>query len=143
MDKFQIEQIRYDLTWPIRHIAMYPHLPLEEVKLSNDPEGIHFGVYSGDQLSTVISVFHNGRDYQFRKFATLPEAQGNGYGTLLLKHIIGYVKEMSAERLWCNARVAVAPFYERFGFKMTNQRYVQHDIEFVIMELQLNNYLGA
>lgn len=139
MEHLQIEQIRYDLTWAIRHIAMYPDLPLETVKLNNDPDGIHFGLYADDRLTVVISIFHEQSTWQFRKFATLPDAQGKGYGTILLNHIVEYVRENGAEKLWCNARVSVAPFYERFGFRMTDQRYLQYNIEFVIMELQLNN----
>ncbi|TKC07241.1 GNAT family N-acetyltransferase [Pedobacter frigoris] len=139
MSEIQIEQIRDDLTWRIRHEAMYPDLPLEAVKLEDDSEGTHFGLYAGDQLSTVVSIFSEGTTYRFRKFATAVDAQGKGYGTALLKHIIEYVTFMGAKMLWCNARVSAAGFYERFGFVKTNKISRNYNIDFVIMELQLDN----
>ena len=139
MQEARIEQIRFDLTWHIRHEVMYPDLPFEAIKLDNDPDGLHFGLYTDDQLTVVVSLFKVGEAYQFRKFATRVGAQGKGYGTLLLKHIIGYVKDIGAEKLWCNARVSAIGFYSKFGFKETDQRSWSNGIDFVIMELQLNN----
>jgi GNAT superfamily N-acetyltransferase len=92
-DQVQIEQIRYELTWRVRQNAMYPDLPLEASKLPLDPEGIHFGLYAGDWLTAVVSLFNNGQNYQFRKFATLTKEQGKGYGSKLLSYIISYVQQ--------------------------------------------------
>jgi len=135
MSEIQIEQIRYELTWRIRHAAMYPELDFDVVKLKEDPEGMHFGLYADDYLKSVISIFNEGGVYQFRKFATLPAVQGLGYGAMLLEHIIGYVKDRGATKLWCNARLPVSDYYERFGFLKTDHCYRKHNIEFVIMEL--------
>ncbi|WP_285059007.1 GNAT family N-acetyltransferase [Pedobacter ginsengisoli] len=139
MRKVRIEQINFDLTWSIRHEVMYPNLPFDTIKLANDPDGIHFGLYANDQLTAVVSLFNSGPVHQFRKFATRVDAQGKGYGTLLLKHVISYVKDVGAERLWCNARVSAAGFYSKFGFKETDQLSQSNGIDFVIMELQLYN----
>lgn len=139
MGSVKIEEIRYDLTWNIRHEVMYPHLPYDSIKLENDKNGIHFGLYVDDSLTAVISLFQSGNISQFRKFATLVSAQGKGYGTLLLNYIINYVKNTGSKIIWCNARVSAAEFYRKFGFVLTNERHVSNGIEFVIMELQLNN----
>ena len=135
--KIQIEQVHPALTWRIRHEAMYPDMPFDSVKLPNDEEGIHFGLYADDQLSAVVSLFEQGESCQFRKFATLPEYQGKGYGKLLLSHIIDYVRNTGAKRLWCNARVIATGFYAPFGFNETKQRYTENGYDFVIMELAL------
>lgn len=139
MEKVQIEEIRFDLTWNIRHEVMYPHLPYDAIKLKNDETGIHFGLYVNNKLTAVVSLFNTGNASQFRKFATLTSAQGKGYGTQLLNYIINYVKDMGSEKIWCNARVSAEGFYGKFGFTPTNQRSVSNGIDFVIMELQLNN----
>lgn len=137
--EIQIEQIRFDLTWPIRHEAMYPDLPIDAIKLADDPNGIHFGLYAKHQLVAVVSLFNVGHVYQFRKFATITAEQSKGYGTILLTHVINYVNEMGGQKLWCNARVSATGFYNKFGMMQTDQPYMSNGIEFVTMELQLNN----
>ncbi|WP_133577533.1 GNAT family N-acetyltransferase [Pedobacter metabolipauper] len=143
MSQIQIEQIRYEMTWKIRHEVMYPDLPFDSIKLPNDADGIHFGLYADDYLTSVVSLFNDHTNYQFRKFATLDKDQGKGYGTLLLKYIINYVKQLGAERLWCNARVSASPFYSKFDFVKTDQVFTSEGLDFVIMELQLNNSLES
>ena len=139
MEEVQIEQIRFELTWRIRHEVMYPDLPFDSIKLENDAEGIHFGLYAGEWLTAVVSLFNVNNIYQFRKFATIVRAQGKGYGKLLLQYIIDYTRQAGGEKLWCNARVSAVGFYEKYGFVQTEHRSVNNDIDFVIMELQLNN----
>jgi len=143
MSAIHIEQIRADLTWRIRHEAMYPNLSMELVKLENDPEGTHFGLFADDKLVSVVSVFHWDRIYQFRKFATISNAQNLGYGSILLKHLMDYVREMGGTKLWCNARCSAHSFYQKFGFSKMDQTSKKHGIDFVIMELQLDNSLGT
>ncbi|PTS94877.1 N-acetyltransferase [Pedobacter sp. HMWF019] len=137
MSKIQIEQIQPSLTWRIRHEAMYPDMPYDSVKLDNDDDGIHFGLYADGQLSSVVSLFEQGDTYQFRKFATLPEAQGKGYGSQLLAHLIAFIKKTGAKKIWCNARVNAASFYAKFGFQKTDTTFFQNGFDFVIMELEL------
>ena len=139
MPEVHIEQIRTDLAWRIRHEVMYPDLPFDAIKLANDEEGIHFGLFVGNQLASVVSLFNKGNIYQFRKFATIVELQGKGYGSLLLDHIISFVKTFGAIKLWCNARVSAIPFYNKFGFIQTDKISTNNGIDFVIMELELNN----
>jgi GNAT superfamily N-acetyltransferase len=143
MSVVQIEQIRDDLTWRIRQEAMYPDLPINAVRLENDAEGIHFGLFADDQLTSVVSLFNKGTIYQFRKFATITQAQGKGFGSLLLAHIIGYMKTMGATKIWCNARVSAAGFYRKFGFQETDVYSIQHNIDFVIMEIHIGNVTSS
>ncbi|MGY4383895.1 putative GNAT family N-acyltransferase [Pedobacter sp. UYP24] len=143
MPEIQIEQIRYELTWHLRHKVMYPNLPFESIKLKNDSEGIHFGLYANDKLTAVVSIFNDGKIYQFRKLATLTEEQGKGFGSLLLKYVISFVKHDSGEKLWCNARVSASKFYSKFGFLQLGSYFVENDIDFVIMELDLKAALDA
>lgn len=135
MEKVTIKQIRYDLTWQVRHEVMYPDFPFDHIKLENDEEGLHFGLYIDHQLTSVVSLFRKGNDYQFRKFATRAIAQGSGYGSSLLAHLINHVKEKGALRLWCNARVSAAGFYERFGLEQTGPVFINDEIDFVRMKI--------
>lgn len=133
----QIKQITSDLTWPIRFKVMYPEHNLDFVKLENDDEGIHFGLYYYQKLTGIVTVFNEGSIYQFRKLAILEEAQGLGLGKKLMENVIEYCKIKKGQKLWCNARVNAKDFYKRLGFKETENVFFKDGYDFVIMELDL------
>lgn len=134
MSLIQIEQIFPSLTWRIRHEVMYPELPFEAVKLPEDFDGLHFGLYADHKLTGVISLFHDGDVYQFRKLAILNEAQKSGYGSQLMVYILDFCKIQKASKLWCNARVNAKEFYYKFGFHETDKTFFKDGYDFVVME---------
>jgi len=133
-----VEQIFPSLTWRIRHITMYPDQPFDLVKLENDFDGIHFGIYANHELTGVVSLFINDTIGQFRKFAILPEAQHQGLGTQLMEYVIDFCTVQKLTKLWCNARVNSKEFYTKFGFYETDQTYTATGFDFVRMELLID-----
>ena len=63
-----IKEVFYKDIWHIRRVVMYPERDLEYIKLPEDEEGIHLGLYLENELVSVISLFINGYELQFRKF---------------------------------------------------------------------------
>jgi GNAT superfamily N-acetyltransferase len=134
-----IEQIPVELAWQIRHQAMYPDKELEAVKLQDDADGIHFGLFDHEQLISVVSWFRRSeKEAQFRKLGTLEEFRNGGYGTLLMQHLIDFSKEKKIDVLWCNARVRALGLYKRFGFNVTNIEFEKKGIEYIIIQLKLH-----
>lgn len=131
---FDIREISSTEAWPIRHQVMWPNEPLAYVKLPNDYAGIHYGLFLGDQLTSVVSLFVINQEAQFRKLATLVSEQGQGFGTELLSHLFKQVESLGVKRIWCNARIVKAPFYHRFGLKETVHSFVKNGQSYVIME---------
>ncbi|GAA4842421.1 GNAT family N-acetyltransferase [Algivirga pacifica] len=130
----EIKKLNSKATWPLRHKVMWPNKPIEYVQLPNDQEGLHLGLFIEEKLVSVISVFVENGEAQFRKFATDMEEQGKGYGTKLLTYLLDYLKQEGVKKVWCNARVEKAFFYNRFGLKETEQRFSKGGIDYVIME---------
>lgn len=134
-----IKKIPYQSTWAIRHQVMWPNKPFDYIKLEADEEGIHYGLYVDKDLVSIISLFidSNDKEAQFRKFATLDNYQGKGYGTVLMKHLLSELVTLNVERVWCNARINKADFYERFGMSKTAETFVKGAIGYVVMEKKL------
>lgn len=130
----KIIEITADETLPIRHQVMWPNKPFDYVKLDNDNEGLHFGLYLDKELISVISLFIMDSEAQFRKFATLENYQGKGYGSILLNEIIHIADKQSLKRIWCNARRNKSQFYRKFGMKATNNIFIKGGLDYVIME---------
>ncbi|MDT0607118.1 GNAT family N-acetyltransferase [Croceitalea rosinachiae] len=135
--KIQIKEISYYDTWSIRHQVMWPDKNINYIKLTNDDEGKHFGLFVGKKLVSVISLFTKQRKTQFRKFATLSEEQGKGYGAQLLNYIFSIIEKSPVQVLWCNARKDKTSFYKTFGFIETDQKFHKGGIEYIIMKVNL------
>lgn len=135
----EIKQITASQTLDIRHKVMWPNKPIEYVKLPNDENGRHFGLLVNGKIISIISLFVENNEMQFRKFATLKEYQGLGFGTILLKNIIDLSKKEGIKRLWCNARSEKSKFYKRFNLKPTKVKFIKDGIVYVIMEKNTKN----
>ena len=128
-----IRKIDAEDTWEIRHKVMWPNKNIDYVKLENDHEGIHYGVIERDFIIAVISMFINNGRVQFRKFATLKDKQGQGYGTKLLKYIMEEAAKLGGTYIWCNARKEKISFYRRFGLVETESTFERNGVKYVIM----------
>ncbi|TKG97040.1 GNAT family N-acetyltransferase [Puteibacter caeruleilacunae] len=132
--KPSIVEISSEDTLNIRHKVMWPDRSIEYVRVPNDDKGRHFGLFINDKMISVISLFVVDNVAQFRKFATLTDYQGKGYGTILLKEIIALVEREHLDKVWCNARVDKSGYYAKFGMTLTDEKFVKGGIEYVIME---------
>lgn len=112
-----IRPIQPEQTYPLRHEVLWPDKPFAYVMLEEDAEGRHFGAFRGDELLAVISLFEKDGVARFRKFATRPDCQRQGIGTRLLARVIEEARQLGAHKLWCDARLSAADFYQRFGMK--------------------------
>lgn len=133
-----IERVSLDEVWKMRHEIMWPDKPIEYIQLPDDDQGIHLGLFDEDQLMSVISLFIEGKEAQFRKFCTKTSVQNKGYGSELLRYTIEYAKQQGATSIFCNARVTKCSFYTKFGLEMTDQRFVKGEKEYVIMRKSLS-----
>jgi len=132
----EIKEISAPETWPLRHKVMWPNKPLGFIILSNDAEGIHYGLFENKILISVISLFINNQEGQFRKFATDDYFQGRGYGTKLLDHLIEKAKKLNLKSLKCDARITAIEFYQRFGMKVASDVVRKNGKDYVMMVLE-------
>jgi GNAT superfamily N-acetyltransferase len=132
-----ITKIDKEKAWELRHKVMWPDKAFDYIKLEDDHLGIHFGLFRENILISVISLFINNEEGQFRKFATLQQEQGKGYGSILLHFVINEAKNRGVNRIWCNARNNKMNFYKKFGLQETNYSFIKGGKTYVIMEKDL------
>jgi GNAT superfamily N-acetyltransferase len=129
-----IEQIRPELTWKLRRDVMYPDKNIPDMRMEEDNDGYHFAAFKDNYIVGVVSLFHEGTDFQFRKFAVAADEQGRGTGTILLNYVLDIAIAMGAKRIWCNSRVTAIGFYQRFGLVQTGKTYSNIGIDYEVME---------
>ena len=129
-----IRQISAADTWELRHRVMWPDKDLSFVKLPDDNEGLHFGLFLDGHLISVASLFVTGTRAQLRKFATWQAFQGQGYGSQLLKYILQESDNLKLTEVWCHARVDAQQLYRRFGFAGTGHRFTKENVAYEEMK---------
>ena len=133
----RIISISPEQTYPLRHAVLWPDKPLDFVKVPDDEQGLHFGIEHDGQLVSVISLFCEGEEARFRKFATHPNFQRKGIGSQLLTHTIDIAKAQGCQLIWCDARLNAQAFYERFGMKPTGDVFYKGAIPYTKMAKSL------
>lgn len=132
--EIQITKITKEQAWKVRHEVMWPDEDFDYIKLKDDDSGIHLGLFKGDTLISVVSLFIDKGIAQFRKFATLESEQGKGYGSRLLESVFEEAKVHDVKRIWCNARKNKKHFYQKFGFRETDTSFIKNGKSYVMME---------
>ncbi|PGS55970.1 GNAT family N-acetyltransferase [Bacillus sp. AFS041924] len=132
-----IRQVDKEVVWELRHQVMWADKSFDYIKLVDDDLGIHYGLYKGSSLISVISLFIIDDECQFRKFATLHQEQGKGYGSKLLNHVMKEAQNNRSKKIWCNARKNKMDFYKKFGLQETNDSFIKDGKHYVIMEKYL------
>lgn len=122
----------------VRQKVMWPGKDLWFVKVPEDESGFHLGLKLDGQLISVISIFIDNEVVQFRKFATLDQFQGQGYGSMLLHYVFDFLKHKKISKIKCNARKNKVAFYQKFGMKETNKTFEKAGIRFVVMEVSFD-----
>lgn len=143
IDSLYIEQVIATRTWRLRQQVLYPEGSLKDVMIDADFEGTHFAASMEGELVGVISVFkmEKGR-YQFRKFAVLPQLQGYGIGTALLKSVFDFCKLWNGSSVFCDARIEAVSFYEKLGMHIKGEHFFKKELEYVRMEMDLSHHLA-
>jgi GNAT superfamily N-acetyltransferase len=133
-----IEQIRPEHTWHLRQEILYPESKLNEMAMEEDNNGYHFGAFVDNKIVAVVSLFQNGTDYQFRKFAVAANLQGTGIGKTMLQYITDFAIAGGATRIWCNARDTAVAFYAKYGFVQTGTLFSKNGFDYEIVEKTLS-----
>ncbi|WP_105104156.1 GNAT family N-acetyltransferase [Microbulbifer pacificus] len=95
----------------------------------------HFLVYLSNKAVGTGRLTGGGK---IGRMAILKEARGHGAGLELLKRICKFARVSGQKNVYLNAQVHAVPFYEKAGFAVTGEEFMEADIPHVRMDLTLN-----
>ncbi|MBC7813276.1 MAG: GNAT family N-acetyltransferase [Burkholderiales bacterium] len=136
MSNVTIKPISAAETRPMRQRILRPHQTVEQLNYpgDDDVDALHIGAFIDDTLVGVASFSRQPPPRQdmpdaaetawrLQGMATTPEVRGTGCGGMLLQAGIRHVAQNGGTWLWCNGRVNVVGFYQRYGFARLGQPY--------------------
>lgn len=97
---------------------------------SDDQEAIHFLACAGDYPIGTARLLADGH---IGRVAVLKDWRGSGVGALLMKAAIEKAEQNGLSQQFLTAQVHATPFYERLGFKVVSEEFLEAGIPHVDM----------
>ena len=106
------------------------HVPPELEWDSDDPSAVHFLALEGDYPIGTARLLPDGT---IGRVSVLKDWRGLKVGDKLMEAVIGEAEKRGQTRQFLSAQVYAAPFYERLGFKIVSEEFLEVGIPHVDM----------
>ncbi|MGJ8670991.1 MAG: GNAT family N-acetyltransferase [Oceanococcus sp.] len=97
-----------------------------------DPVAMHLCGWQHGQLRAYARLFAAGEarsEASVGRVVSCPSLRGQGVGIALMVHVIAHLQQwMPDQTVWIGAQERLCPFYARFGFVETGERYLEDGI---------------
>lgn len=121
------------VTTELRRAVLRPQWAVGTPMHGDDlPEAVHVAALDGDEAvgaCVLVAAPYPHRalpdPWQLRGMATAERRRGQGIGALVLAGAVDAVRARGGRTIWCKARVAALRFYQRNGFTVDTDVYVE------------------
>ncbi|MES0869704.1 GNAT family N-acetyltransferase [Pseudovibrio sp. SCP19] len=130
------------LTYKLRQQVLWPDSPIERVMVPEDHQALHIGAFEEENLIGVGSFFFDLPSVRLRKLAVLPEKQGCGIGSNLIRFAASQPELQKADSIWCDARKDAASFYQRLGFQIEGDSFEKFGVSYLRARAKIAELTG-
>lgn len=107
-------------------------------ELEKEKDNMLIGAFEDDDmLGCCMLVEENSEKVRLRQMAVLNDLQGKGIGRALMNFAENLARDRGYKIMSMHARKTTAGFYERMGYKITSNEFIQLTIPHFVMEKQL------
>ncbi|TBR43111.1 GNAT family N-acetyltransferase [Marinomonas agarivorans] len=100
-----------------------------------DEQAVHFVAFGTTAVPTgVCRLQESGK---IGRLAVLPAYRHQGYASLLMKKVIQVAREMGLTRVYLHSQADSQVFYEKHGFKVEGDTFMEADIPHVLMTREI------
>ncbi|WP_208991620.1 GNAT family N-acetyltransferase [Pseudovibrio sp. Ad37] len=125
------------MTYKLRQQVLWPDSPIERVMVPEDHQALHIGAFEEENLIGVGSFFFDLPSVRLRKLAVLPDKQGRGIGSNLIRFAANQPDLQKADYIWCDAREDAVAFYQRLGFSTEGEVFEKSGISYVRARVEI------
>lgn len=113
-------------------------LTFEPVDLAHEDHDILIGAFEEDDiLGCCMLIEENPTTVRLRQMAVYNEKQGKGIGRALMNFAENLARDRGYKLLNMHARKNAIGFYEKMGYQVTSNEFLEVTIPHVVMEKQL------
>lgn len=115
------------------------NVSLEEELDGKDQKALHVVLYVEEKATaTARLLLLENKTYVIQRFAVLMKYRRQGLGEKLLSEIIKKVREKNGEYITLNAQDHAIPFYEKSGFEVEGEGFLDANIPHHTMSYKVN-----
>jgi ribosomal protein S18 acetylase RimI-like enzyme len=118
----------YRLECALRNDVLRKPLGLELTaeELVREEDQLHFGLFEGDDnlVACVVAVRLSPTDARIRQMAVSPIHQRKGLGTRIMSELEADLRSRGLTNLFLHARASAVGFYERLGYTVTGDEFI-------------------
>jgi predicted GNAT family N-acyltransferase len=92
---------------------------------------------SVDEVAVATGRIDIARGGKIGRVAVLASHRRSGVGAALMAHLHRIALGHGLTHVWCHAQRSAVPFYERLGYRITSEPFLEAGIEHVSMETTL------
>src|SRR5665647_272734 len=131
----QMIDLRYDiLRKPLR-------LSFLEEELEKEKKDILIGAFEEETMLGCCLLTEIDKDcIQLRQMAVQNNLQGKGIGASMMNFAENVAKDAGYKILMMHARKSAIGFYERLGYKVSGNEFLEISIPHIVMEKKINHY---
>ena len=97
-----------------------------------DAIAVHFILYQQQQVLATARLLGND---SIGRVAVLKAARGQGLGEALMRFVIDYAQQQGRPSVHLSAQVHAVAFYQRLGFEVKGEPYIDCNIPHIQMQL--------
>jgi predicted GNAT family N-acyltransferase len=111
-------------------------VPIEIEMDDRDAVCVHV-LASVDEVAVATGRIDIARGGKIGRVAVLASHRRSGIGAALMAQLHRVALGHGLTRVWCHAQRSAVPFYERLGYRITSEPFVEAGIEHVTMTMPL------
>lgn len=86
----------------------------------------------------VVDIDPKNASVKVRQMAVFTLFQNKGIGSLLIRSVEGFAKEVKINRIYLHARKIAVGFYEKQGYSVSSNEFTEVNIPHFVMEKRIN-----
>lgn len=89
----------------------------------------HMVIYEDDKAVATARIYEiDDGFYKIQRVAVYKELRGSGYGALAIQQAEEKVRELGGKKILLGAQLQALPFYEKLGYAVTSEEYLDAGI---------------
>lgn len=104
-----------------------------------DYKSVHFFIEDNNEVIAYLRAFYDSENKDILHIGrVLTLKHGNGYGRELMEKSLSEIKKsFNCKKICMHSQKHAAGFYEKFGFKITSDEFLEEGIVHVMMEMDV------